>query len=486
MTTLHDRPEPDSLAGQPFDGAHCPHCGSLMATGVELPWPAEPVMCSSCHRWVGRARAVPGQGNGGPTAPDGNGAASSGQRARRGRPGSAERRRARAVAAGQGGGAAGVAALDAEPAEGAGPEASSADHDAPIVDAPEAHDGAGDEWHGDDGATVAAPGHAAHEAGEDGAFPDGVLAGEAPGADATEVAAPGEVEHGGAAPAEHPSFPSDPASTMPFAALVDEPEPRRRLRLPRLRRRSKEAPAPAPVATAPGAERPRRGKLLRVLPFLLLVIGLLLLVEGALTVLWKEPFSAFFAAQTQGGLDDKLEKLEREAAAQAAQGRKQMAQYQRRQALNLNRSTAPGEPLGRLRIPEIDLSTVIVQSTSEASLTKGPAHYTETPLPGAKGKWTVGIAGHRTTYDAPFRHINKLKRGDKIVFTLPYGRFTYSVSKTRIVDDSYTKAFVPQGKNMIALTACHPLYSAAQRILVFGTLSKTEPLGRAKRAAAKA
>jgi sortase A len=95
----------------------------------------------------------------------------------------------------------------------------------------------------------------------------------------------------------------------------------------------------------------------------------------------------------------------------------------------------------------------------------------------------VGIAGHRTTYDAPFRRINELKRGNKIIFTLPHGRFTYSVEKTRIVDAGYQKAFVPQGKDMIVLTACHPLYSAAQRILVYGKLTKTEARGKARRAA---
>jgi sortase A len=220
---------------------------------------------------------------------------------------------------------------------------------------------------------------------------------------------------------------------------------------------------------------------MRALPIVLLVVGGLLLVEGALTVLWKEPFSAIFTAQTQGALGDDLEKLERESAAQAARSRKEALRYQRRRAVSLNRETDISKPIGRLRVNKIDLNEVVVQGTDEdVSLKKGPGHYTETPLPGQKGNWTVGIAGHRTTYGAPFRNINKLKKGDEIVFSVPYGRYTYEVNQTKIVDAGYTSAFVPKNDDQIVLTACHPLYSAAQRILVYGKLKKTEPRGAAR------
>ncbi|MBA3420346.1 MAG: class E sortase [Thermoleophilaceae bacterium] len=225
--------------------------------------------------------------------------------------------------------------------------------------------------------------------------------------------------------------------------------------------------------------------MMRKLPLILVVAGVLLLLEGALTVLWKEPFSALFASQSQGALGDDLEANEREAAREAAKGRRNALQYMRRRAVSLNSELGPGEAVGRLRVKKIDLSTVVVQSTTEPSLTKGPGHYRETPLPGQKGNWTVGIAGHRTTYDAPFRNIDKLDRGDEIVFTLPYGRFTYEVEGTKIVDDSETRVFVPKGYDRIALTACHPLYSAAQRIIAYGKLKESKPRGGAKRVAAQ-
>ena len=281
-------------------------------------------------------------------------------------------------------------------------------------------------------------------------------------------------------PPHPPQAPLRPGSghTLPFWSVPSEPKrPKRRFSLKNLRR---------PSLRRPRLRRPTRAGLMRALPFALLAVGGLLLLEGALTVLWKEPFSAIFAAQTQSALGDDLDKLERDgaAAAAAAQGEKAAEAYQRRRSVALNRDAGISEPVGRLKVPKIDLNTVVVQGTDEeVSLKKGPGHYTETPLPGQKGNWTVGIAGHRTTYDAPFRNINKLKKGDEIVFSTPYGRFTYAVEGTEIVDAAEMGVFQPKGYDRIALTACHPLYSAAQRIIAYGKLKKSEPLGKARRAA---
>lgn len=214
-------------------------------------------------------------------------------------------------------------------------------------------------------------------------------------------------------------------------------------------------------------------------------MGGLLLVEGALTAFWKEPLSALFAARTQQALGEDLEALERASAAEAveaARSRKKTLQYQHRRAVRLRREVGVGEPIGRLRIDKFDLDTVVVNGTDEeTSLKSGPGQQPETPLPGQKGDWTSGIAGHRTTYGAAFRHIDKIEKGDDIVYTLPYGRYTFEVEKTRIVDAAYTRAFEPQGSDKIALYACHPVYSAAQRILIYGKLRKSEPRGAARR-----
>ena len=74
---------------------------------------------------------------------------------------------------------------------------------------------------------------------------------------------------------------------------------------------------------------------------------------------------------------------------------------------------------------------MVVAGTDTSSLRRGPGHYPATPLPGAHG--TVAIAGHRTTYGAPFRSLDKLDRGDRVEVSMPYGRFVYGVERARIV-----------------------------------------------------
>jgi sortase A len=446
-----------------------------MAVGVGLPWPTDPALCPSCQRWVGRGRAVAGaESTGGgavagtsPSAENGGGVGANGGAAdgagvpsgrRRGRPGSTERRRAREGAPRpapvEAASASPAAAGDGSPA----PDERSLDPDAAVAPAPEGADGDGGAGANDSGtvhgpvAEVGSPAaHAEHA-------PEAEHAGDVDATDAQPQPAP------------------EDGHALPFPVVVPEPPKRRRFSL---RRRSEPSEPRRPLL-----RRPTRAGLLRALPFVLLTIGALLLLEGALTVLWKEPISALLTAQGESALEDDLERKEQEAAAEAARNRKQMARYQARRAVELNRTAGTSEALGRLRIPKIGLNKVVVQGTDEAvSLKKGPGHYTETPLPGRTGNWTVGIAGHRTTYGAPFRRINELKKGNKIVFAVPYGRFTYEVEKTKIVDAGYTQAFVPQGKDKIVLTACHPLYSAAQRILVYGRLKTTEPAGGGKRVA---
>ena len=94
----------------------------------------------------------------------------------------------------------------------------------------------------------------------------------------------------------------------------------------------------------------------------------------------------------------------------------------------------PGDAIGEIILPSLDKHYFVVEGTDTDNLRKGPGHYPDTPLPGERG--TVAIAGHRTTYGAPFRHIDELERGQRIILSMPYGRFVYRVEKTQIVDDS--------------------------------------------------
>ena len=121
-------------------------------------------------------------------------------------------------------------------------------------------------------------------------------------------------------------------------------------------------------------------------------------------------------------------------------------------------------------INKIGASFDVVQGTDTASLEKGPGHYPATALPGL-GQ-TVAIAGHRTTYLAPFRHIDALAPGDRIVLKMPYARFTYVVQYHKIVLPTALWVTDNVGYERLVLSACNPLYSAAQRIIVFARLQE--------------
>jgi sortase A len=125
------------------------------------------------------------------------------------------------------------------------------------------------------------------------------------------------------------------------------------------------------------------------------------------------------------------------------------------------------------RIGRIGLSAVVVQGTAGSELSKGPGHYPRTPLPGEHG--TVAIAGHRTTFGAWFRHIDKLRPGDPITVAMPYGTFTYRVRRTRVVPSDALWITRRVGYDQLVLSACHPLYSASQRMVVFARLVATRP-----------
>jgi sortase A len=202
----------------------------------------------------------------------------------------------------------------------------------------------------------------------------------------------------------------------------------------------------------------------------LIVAGALLLADAGLTLLWQEPLSAIYAKVQQSRLSGKLDHAFSDVITTPAEkrGLAALPDDARRIAFAArayNRHAQPGEPLGRIKIPSIGLQRVIVEGTGTADLRKGPGHYPSTPMPGAPG--TVGVAGHRTTYGASFRHVDRLKKGDRITIEMPYATITYRVERLRIVPPTATWVVDRRSFDRLVLTACHPLYSAAQRIVVF-------------------
>jgi sortase A len=222
-------------------------------------------------------------------------------------------------------------------------------------------------------------------------------------------------------------------------------------------------------------------KVLRTLSTVLIISGVLLLLDAGLTVAWQEPVSALYAKVTQDRLGGDLKQLE-QAPATALEQRvlKKLPSSRRRTAFlarSLKRRLKEGEAGGRLKIPAIGVNSVVVDGTDTGTLRKGPGFFPEAPYPGARG--TSAIAGHRTTYSAPFRNIDDLRKGNRIVIEMPYGRFTYEVERHRIVKPDALWVLQRTSYDRLVLSACHPLYSAAKRIVVFARLAKSEPRGAA-------
>jgi sortase A len=211
-----------------------------------------------------------------------------------------------------------------------------------------------------------------------------------------------------------------------------------------------------------------------VLANVLIVAGAFLLVDAGLTLLWQEPFSALYTHVRQGKLSDRLAQLERTPLApvekRAIDRLPDDSQRLAFAARAFARKVKAGDPIGRIRLPSAGIDDVMVEGTGTSDLREGPGHYPATPLPGQRG--TVGVAGHRTTYGAPFRHLDAVKPGDRVELSLPYGVFTYRVERTRIVKPTDVWVTDRVSFDRLILSACHPLYSAAKRIIVFAKLER--------------
>lgn len=216
----------------------------------------------------------------------------------------------------------------------------------------------------------------------------------------------------------------------------------------------------------------RARRSLRALSTVMIVAGVVLLIDAGVTLVWQEPVSAVYARIQQDRLAEGLERLEQAPLAPTERRALERIPDPRRrlafQARALERRLEPGDPMGRIVMPTIGVSEVFVEGTDPGDLRNGPGHYPDTPLPGVRG--TVAIAGHRTTYGAPFRNVDALERGDRIELRMPYGRFVYRVERTRIVPPTEVSVTARVAYDRLVLSACHPLYSAAQRIIVFARL----------------
>ena len=214
------------------------------------------------------------------------------------------------------------------------------------------------------------------------------------------------------------------------------------------------------------------------------IFGSLLIVAGVLTLAWvivvwrwQDPFTALYTHFQQARLSSTYEK--RAAAfrprvahvADLASVEREVAS----EARTYRRTLRPGDPVGRLHIGRIGLNMIVVQGTDHETLKKGPGHYLGSALPG-EGH-LIYIAGHRTTYLAPFAAINNIRVGDYITFELPYGTFTYRATSHYIVTADAVAMLRDHGAELLRLQACHPRFFATHRYLVDAKLVSVQPRG---------
>jgi sortase A len=234
-----------------------------------------------------------------------------------------------------------------------------------------------------------------------------------------------------------------------------------------------------------GATRGGRSRWLRLAGDLLLIVGGLVLAY---------PFwSAAYAQVQQSRLDTAyrersvafVEDITTDASSRPRDVPAE--EVVRRLAVRYGGKLEPGDPIGRLRIPRIDLDRLVQQGAEgrraldpdedRALLRNGPVHYGNTPLPGEGEPFAV--SGHRTTYGAPFYELDKLRKGDPIYVDTPYAKFRYEVAKTTTVDPTDVGVLEDRGYGLV-LTTCTPPYSAAHRLIVWATLEKARLLRAAR------
>jgi sortase A len=244
-----------------------------------------------------------------------------------------------------------------------------------------------------------------------------------------------------------------------------------------------------------GPPPPKAGVALRALALALILVGALALIDAATTLVWQEPLSALYAKLRQDHLNGALHKAERAAPPPVERRALGGISDERARiaflARAFQRRAADGSAVARIRIPRIGASFVVVKGTSTSDLQSGPGILPETHFPGSAG--TTAIAGHRTTYLAPFRNIDQLRSGSRILLDMPYAHFTYTVIGKRVVAPTDVRAAVAGvGYSRLVLSACTPLFSAAKRLLVFARLTGIVPVGAGRpdfgrlRAAARA
>jgi sortase A len=215
---------------------------------------------------------------------------------------------------------------------------------------------------------------------------------------------------------------------------------------------------------------------LRIFGTLLASAGALMLVWALLVWQWQDPFTLFYTKWKQRGLVSQYDKQARSfdislSGKSVAAERAGIARAARRYRMKATR----GQAIGRLRVPRMGVNMIIVNGTDADSLKKGPGRDQRTFMPGENR--LIYIAGHRTTYSAPFSDINSMRKGDRVTIEVPYGRFIYAMTRHRIVASTDLSVLRSPRYEVLELQACHPRFFASHRYIAYARLVRVEPRG---------
>jgi sortase A len=236
-------------------------------------------------------------------------------------------------------------------------------------------------------------------------------------------------------------------------------------------------------------------RLARIVGTLMIVGGLLCLAWVVTVWQWQDPLTAATHALDQRRLESNFENLledadsrrppqqveeekEGEPVEAPAPAKPTAAELRRTMEIEARawrKRSERGAAIARLSLPTLDVSEIVVNGTDSSTLKKGPGRYLGSAMPGENE--LVYIAGHRTTYGAPFSRIDRLRRGDPVLVELPYGSFRYRVTGHRIVDDNELSVLESGGFEQLALQACHPRFFASQRYIAYAELVSVTPPG---------
>ena len=211
----------------------------------------------------------------------------------------------------------------------------------------------------------------------------------------------------------------------------------------------------------------------------MLVGGLGVLAWTLVVWQWNDPFTSLYTRWEQRKLVGTYERIVQDyrpvRAIPASATPKDEAAAVAKDARRFRSGAAVGAPIGQIVVPRLNLDMVMVNGTDSAVLRRGPGRDGRTSMPG-EGR-LVYIAGHRTTYLAPFSAIDTMRPGDRITLKMPYATFEYAVTGHTIVAASDLSVLESHGSEQIALQACHPRFFASQRYIVWAKPVLVTPTG---------